>query len=67
MEENVKRYLVKKSGHTHPALIAAYVQLYADYFRKIARDASYSLNRTFTAEVPPELENFVGDADQNKN
>lgn len=67
MDENVKKYLVKKSGHTHPALIAAYVQVYADYFRKLAREASYSVGRNFSAEVPPELEQFVADADKNKD
>jgi len=56
---NVIRYLVEKSGHQHPALIAAFVQQYADYLRMIARRNSYSVDRNFVAEVPPELENFV--------
>lgn len=59
MDENVKRYLMKKSGSTHPVHIADYVQIYADYFRKVARQNSYSVERSFTAEVPPELESFI--------
>lgn len=59
MDYNVIKYLVKKSGAKHPAEIAAYVQIYADYFRMLARKNSYSVNRNFIAEVPPELENFI--------
>lgn len=63
MDDNVRKYLIKKSGQTHPTLIADYVQLWADYFRKEARIEAYKVGRNFKAEVPPELEGFVENAD----
>lgn len=64
MDYNVVKYLIKKSGSSHPAEISAYVQMYADYFRMLARQNSYDVSRNFIAEVPPELEDFV---DSNPN
>lgn len=64
IEYNVCKYLIEKSGTKHPAEISAFIQLYADYFRMIARQNSYRVDRNFVAEVPPELEDFVN---ANKN
>lgn len=58
IDERVKNYLIRKSGEEHPALVAQFVQVYADYFRKLARENAYAVSRNFVAEVPPELENF---------
>lgn len=59
IDEKVKSYLIRKSGVTHPALLAEYVQRYADYFRDMARRNAYNVNRNFVAEVPPELIEFA--------
>lgn len=67
MDDKVIKYLIKKSGESHPVLIANYVQQYADHFRKLARISAYDVSRGFTAEVPPELEDFInGDKDKDR-
>ena len=64
MEKQIYHYLIKKSGKKHPTEIAQFVQRIADEFKEIARREAYSVGRTFHAEVPPELENFIQDANQ---
>lgn len=58
MDANTIKYLKKKSGTDNKALQYQFVLKIADWFRKESQNAS-TVGRTFSAEVPPELEEFV--------
>lgn len=58
IDQKVIAYLRKKSGTDNKALQYQYVLKIADEFKKESQNA-IQVGRTFTAEVPPELEEFV--------
>lgn len=66
IDPKVISYLRKKSGTDNKALQYQYVLSLADYFRKESQNA-IQVGRTFKAEVPPELEEFVENDFELKN
>lgn len=66
IDPKVISYLRKKSGTDNKALQYQYVLSLADYFRKESQSA-IQVGRTFSAEVPPELEEFVENDFELKN
>lgn len=61
IDKNIITYLKKKSGTNNKALQYQFAQAIADYFRKESNRDVMDRKRTFVAEVPPELEDFVNE------
>lgn len=67
MDANTIKYLRKKSGTNNPAAQYQYVLKVADWFKKESQKAS-QVGRTFSAEIPHELVDFVPtDNDEDDN
>ena len=66
MDSNTIKYLRKKSGTNNPAAQYQYVQKVADWFKKESQKAS-QVGRTFSAEIPHELVDFVPDDNEPEN
>lgn len=60
MDSNTIKYLRKKSGTNNPAAQYQFVLQVADWFKKESQRAS-SVGRTYSAEVPHELVDFVAE------
>lgn len=60
MDAEVVKYLRNKSGTSNPAAQYQYVLKIADWFKKKSQIAS-EVGRTFSAEVPHELIDFIPD------
>ena len=58
LDPKVISYIKKKSGTDNKALQYQYALKIADHFRRESQNA-IQVGRTFSAEVPPELEEFV--------
>ena len=58
IDPKVAAYIRKKSGTDNKALQYQYALRIADHFRKESQNA-IQVDRSFSAEVPPELEGFV--------